>query len=67
MAVLDSEKTRRGGITMSSLQRTVSRALAVKGLNKKQAHRKHREIQERKLREKEKEREKHEHTQDHMH
>lgn len=52
---------------MSSLQRTISRALAVKGLNKKQAHRKRREIRERKLREKEKEREKHEHTQDHMH
>ncbi len=39
---------------MSSLQRTISRALAVKGLNKKQAMRKRREIKERKLREKEK-------------
>ncbi len=48
MAVLDSGKTRRGGITMSSLQRTISRALAVKGLNKKQAQRKRREIKENK-------------------
>lgn len=39
---------------MSSLQRTISRALAVKGLNKRQAHRKRREIWERKLHEKEK-------------
>jgi hypothetical protein len=39
---------------MSSLQRTISRALAVKGLNKKQARRKRQEIKERKLREKEK-------------
>lgn len=39
---------------MSSLQRTISRALAVKGLNKRQAHRKRREIREPKLREKEK-------------
>ena len=31
---------------MSSLQRAISRALAVKGLNKKQAHRKRREIKE---------------------
>lgn len=31
---------------MSSLQRTISRALVVKGLNKKQAHRKRREIKE---------------------
>lgn len=33
---------------MSSLQRTISRALAVKGLNKKQAMRKRREIKENK-------------------
>ncbi len=33
---------------MSSLQRTISRALAVKGLNKKQAQRKRREIKENK-------------------
>ena len=39
---------------MSSLQRTISRALAVKGLNKRQAHWKRQEVKERKLREKEK-------------
>ena len=40
---------------MSSLQRTISRALAVKGLNKRQAHRKRREIKEIKRRSKRKE------------
>ncbi|MBO5575189.1 MAG: hypothetical protein J5956_02615 [Ruminococcus sp.] len=35
---------------MSSLQRTISRALVVKGLNKRQAHRKRREIKENKAR-----------------
>ena len=37
---------------MSSLQRTISRALATKGLNKKQAHRKRNEINEIKRKEK---------------
>lgn len=36
---------------MASLQRTISRALAVKGLNKRQARKKRREIKERKMRE----------------
>lgn len=37
---------------MASLQRTISRALTVKGLNKKQARRKRAEIRERKRLEK---------------
>ena len=41
---------------MASLQRTISRAITVRGLNKKQARRKRAEIRERKLREKMKER-----------
>ncbi len=49
---------------MSSLQRTISRALATKGLNKKQALRKRIVINEDK---RHKRREKHEHAQNHMH
>ena len=64
MADIDCGKTRRGGITMSSLQRTISRALATKGLNKKQALRKRIVINEDK---RHKRREKHEHAQNHMH
>ena len=41
---------------MASLQRTISRASTVKGLNKKQMRRKLQEIKERKQREREKER-----------
>ncbi len=42
---------------MASLQRTISRAIAVKGLNKKQKRMKLNEIKERKRREREMERE----------
>ena len=41
---------------MASLQRSISRAITVKGLNKKQARLKRAEINERKQREKMKER-----------
>lgn len=41
---------------MASLQRTISRAITVKGLNKKQKRRKLQEIKERKQREREMER-----------
>lgn len=41
---------------MASLQRSISRAITVKGLNKKQARLKRAEIKERKQREKMKER-----------